>query len=38
MPKNSVVRLPDCPDMTIAVDCGRKAIKQTTKHMRSRSP
>ena len=27
-PRNSVVRLTDRPGMTIAVYCGRKAIKQ----------
>ena len=31
--RNSVVRLTDHPDMTIAVYCGHKATAQHTKHM-----
>ena len=31
LPRNSVVRLTDCPDMTIPVDRGRKTPKQHTK-------
>ena len=31
-PGKSVVRWTDCPAMTIAVDLGRKATKQTNKH------
>ena len=31
LPRNSVDRITDCPDMTSAVDRGRKASTQTTK-------
>ena len=31
--EKSVVRCTDCPAMTIAVDLGRKATKQTNKHI-----
>lgn len=31
LPRNSVVRITDCPDMTSAVDCGNKASTQPTK-------
>ena len=32
LPRNSVDRITDCPDMTSAVDRGRKASTQTNKH------
>ena len=32
LPRNSEVRLTDRPDMTIAVDCGRKAPAQQVQH------
>ena len=33
LPRNSVVRITDCPDMTSAVYCVRKAINQTNKQI-----
>ena len=33
LPRNSVDRITDLPDMTSAVDRGRKALTQPTKYM-----
>ena len=32
LPRNSAVRITDCPDMISAVDCGHKASTQPTNH------
>ena len=38
LPGNSVVRITDCPDMNIAVYCGRKAtIQQQQKSLNSQN-
>ena len=35
LPRNSVDRITDRPDMTSAVDCGRKASNQTNKQIKT---